>query len=714
MDKKRYFLKAKPVWAKNLEKEFNITCGFRTDIEKQGKEIRMNVAAATFYKVYINGEFFAYGPARCGHGSYRVDEFDITSVLKNGKNAIAFEVVSYNINSFEALDVPGFLQAEITADNEVLAYTDTSGSFKCFVLDERIQKVQKYSYQRTFSEAYTLDDTYAVWRAGKTDAEKEVKLSRMEKKTFIDRRIPHFFYPEVAPVQKLTEGTFTVGNIPEQYKKDRSLFVNDPKNGRLKGFYEKDLAVHLTDETQEMKFDITTKNEKFQLPIKMTPKTFECYGLKGEKTGFVMLDFTCKSEGIFYFMFDERFTNNDVDPYCMECTNVIKFCVKPGKYSFASFEPYGFKYLKIACLSGEFEFSKVAVSELIYPVEISKKLETDNQKLLAVYDAAIETFKQNSSDIFMDCPTRERAGWLCDSYFTAKTEFALTGKNPVEENFLENFLVSEGFRALPHGMLPMCYPSDHYCGQYIPNWAMWFVIELEDHCRRHNDFKYALPYKKMVYRLLDYFEMYINEFGLLEKLDNWVFVEWSAANGYVQDINYPSNMQYAAMLDSVANMYQDSRLHRQAREIRKVIRKRSFNGEYFMDHETRNADGSLVKHPEHITETCQYYAFYFGVATPESHPELWNKLINEFGPERHQTKAYPEIGFSNAFIGNYLRLDLLNRYGYSKQILKECEGYFYYMAEQTGTLWENMTSYASCNHGFASYAAALLLENIDK
>ena len=33
---------------------------------------------------------------------------------------------------------------------------------------------------------------------------------------------------------------------------------------------------------------------------------------------------------------------------------------------------------------------------------------------------------------------------------------------------------------------------------------------------------------------------------------------------------------------------------------------------------------------------------------------------------------------------------------------------FYYMAKETGTLWEHMSTYASCNHGFASYIAVLL------
>jgi alpha-L-rhamnosidase len=75
----------------------------------------------------------------------------------------------------------------------------------------------------------------------------------------------------------------------------------------------------------------------------------------------------------------------------------------------------------------------------------------------------------------MDCPTRERAGWLCDSFFTARAEKVFTGENAIEYNFLENFLLPEKFEHLPKGMLPMCYPSDHYDKVFIPNWAMWFV-----------------------------------------------------------------------------------------------------------------------------------------------------------------------------------------------------------------------------------------------
>ena len=194
-------------------------------------------------------------------------------------------------------------------------------------------------------------------------------------------------------------------------------------------------------------------------------------------------------------------------------------------------------------------------------------------------------------------------------------------------------------------------------------------------------------------------------------MDQWVFVEWSAANSLVQDVNYPSNMLYAKMLEVVARLYDDPALAKQAEQIRKTIVEQSFDGEFFVDNAVRGKGGKLEV-TRNRTETCQYYAFYLGTATPESHPELWTKIMNEFGPVRQTTKAYPEIHPSNAFIGNYLRMELLSREGRSKQILEENQSYYIPMARQTGTLWENMTSTASCNHGFAAHMARVLYRDV--
>ena len=41
----------------------------------------------------------------------------------------------------------------------------------------------------------------------------------------------------------------------------------------------------------------------------------------------------------------------------------------------------------------------------------------------------------------------QRAGWLCDSFFTARVAADLAGTTSVEKNFLENFLLPPSFAA---------------------------------------------------------------------------------------------------------------------------------------------------------------------------------------------------------------------------------------------------------------------------
>lgn len=100
------------------------------------------------------------------------------------------------------------------------------------------------------------------------------------------------------------------------------------------------------------------------------------------------------------------------------------------------------------------------------------------------------------------------------------------------------------------------------------------------------------------------------------------------------------------------------------------------------------------------------------MATPQTYPELFRILTEEFGPDRKNNNPYPDIWFANAFIGNYLRMMILEKYKMYAQLLDEIEGYFLYMADKTMTLWENDTDFASCNHGFASYILVCIARSL--
>ena len=255
-------------------------------------------------------------------------------------------------------------------------------------------------------------------------------------------------------------------------------------------------------------------------------------------------------------------------------------------------------------------------------------------------------------------------------------------------------------------MVPMCYPADHPTAWFIPNWAMWYIIELKDYLSRTSDTEFINMAKEKVYKLIRFFDKYVNEYGLLEDLESWVFIEWSICNSpdYIKGVNFPSNMLFAYMLEAVAGLYNDVEIKKRSEKMKKTIKELSFNGEFFVDNTIR-VKGKLVRKNKHISETCQYYALFTGIDCDESYKE---KIIKEFGPKR--TSSYQEIGKSNMFIGYYLRLFWLCGRQEYKRVASECLDYFYEMAKKTGTLWEHNTTKASCNHGFASCLAVLLLK----
>ncbi|QGY42778.1 Bacterial alpha-L-rhamnosidase [Maribellus comscasis] len=710
---------AVPVWAEGREKEMNLTLGFHGVFQSEkGQDIKLKITASSLYRVFLNGKFLGYGPARAAHGFYRVDEYDLSELVKTDENVLAIEVAGYNVNSFYTIDEPSFLQAEVELDNHILLATGAEPGFNAFQIKERLQKVERYSFQRPFTEYYRLTEDFDSWKTATKKPEETLNLAEQTKVELLPRNILMPEFDIVHPTQLYAKGSIYFQE-PEKYYKDRSL-VNISE--KLKGYKENELEVlpsQLIQEVNNKTFEALSLPFPAQ-PISLKKNEFVTFDMGTNLSGFIGSKITCKEPTTILFYFDELLTDGDINTKkrMADVNNQVVYELQPGIYNLETFESYTFKFLKAIVFDGSCQINDIYLREYAYPLNKLAAFDSDNEKLNAIFKAAQQTFRQNSVDIFMDCPSRERAGWLCDSYFSAIMEKDFTGKSAVAFNFYENYALPDSFKFLPDGMLPMCYPADQYDGNFIPNWAMWLVIQIDDYQQRGGDTELVASLESSITNLLNYFEGFENEDGLLEKLDKWVFVEWSKANSFVQDANYPSNMLYSAVLQKAGELYNNESWLEKAAKIKETILEQSFNGEFFVDNAVRDKNGKLEV-TNNTTEVCQYYAFFFNIATPETHPELWKKLTTEFGPNRNDKVTYPEVFVANAFIGNYLRMDILSRYGLKEQLLGEIQDYFYGMAKQTGTLWEHMKSSASCNHGFASFIGHVLyrdvlgIENVD-
>lgn len=699
------FMRALPVFETGKENEMNTFYGFYTTVTA-GEGTILRIAGASLYAVSVNGRFVFSGPARTAHGYYCVDEIPLDAYLTAERNVLTVRLSSYNCNSFSLIDVPGFLCAEVVRDGKVLSYTDADGmgGFSCVELDERLCRVMRYSFQRNFTESYRLDDRYMAFDCDPASSgHRAVTLKEQESKHFLPRAVFLPLFEEESPQAILAEGRVEmVSDAPIHRSRQHR------KTAIFKCYDEKELAYRVIDEARTMAFVPEAESLRSFAPLTLGEKRYADIRFPCNVTGFMELSFTVTEDCELFLLFDEVYNGNTVDYLRLDCANIVTFEAKAGRYHLLTQEPYTFRYLRAACRSGSVIIDGVTVRRAGYPA-LGERPEIADAELMRIYDAAVETFRQNTYDIFMDCPSRERAGWLCDSFFTGRVERCLTGKVEVERNFLNNFLYHEHDANLPDGMLPMCYPADHTDGVYIPNWAMWFVLELEEYLTFTHDRELIDRAETKVMELLAFLRRYENENGLLEKLDSWVFVEWSRSNHLVQDVNFPTNMLYARMKRAIAALYGVESLVTEAEGIETYIRDNTMVNGFFCDNALRGEDGSLTLSGE-CTESCQYYAFFMNLATPESHPDLWKILTEDFGPHRKTDNRYPAIAFANSFIGNYLRLDLLLRYGMKEKLLDEIRGYFLYMADKTGTLWENDSDYASCNHGFASYIAVLIRE----
>lgn len=704
------FVSARPVWVTDRQTEKNLFVGFRAvfDEPRQGSPI-LRITASSLYRVYLNGQFVGHGPARGPHGYWRIDEWSLA--CRQGRNTLAVEVAGYNVNSFYLLDQPAFLQAEVVCDGAVLASTAGQGAaFEATILKQRVQKVQRYSFQRPFIEYYRLSPGDDQWWSQPSAEGEKAACSVQSAKGLLPRRVAYPRFSMRQPVRIVSEGTLKRDIPVTQLWKDRSL-VNIGE--QLKGYPENELEVVPSTELRKIASTFTTTADRLYQPreaLALGENTFAIADLGTNLTGFLGTEVACSKPTTLYVTFDEVLTRGDVDSKRLGCVNAVCYELQPGTYRLESFEPYTLRYLKLNVLAGDCKVKNLYLREYANGEADEAQFSCSDPALNRIFEAARQTFRQNAVDIFMDCPSRERAGWLCDSFFTSRVAFDLCGNTTIEKNFFENYLLPPSFAHLPEGMLPMCYPADHYDGVFIPNWAIWFVVELEEYQARSGDSEMVMALQPRLMALNEYFQQFKNADGLLEKLRSWVFVEWSQANNFVQDVSYPSNMLYAAALAAAGRMYNQPALLHEAEQIRETIRKQSFDGEFFVDNALRK-DGKLEV-TRNRTEVCQYFAFFFDVATPQTHPKLWDRLVNEFGPQRKTTNAFPEVHPANAFIGNYLRFELLSRYGHAAQIKKELADYYLYMADRTGTLWENIGAEASCDHGFASHVAHVFYRDV--
>lgn len=712
-----FFKNAKQIFANNCCSRPNFQVGFYKEINfspDTDRSVTLCITGKNIFRLYINGSIVFHGPARTAHGYARVDRLDITEYLIAGKNKIAIEAVEYTSKIYggysnDSTLEDGFIIAEgYNSASESIFHTDSD--WKAYIINQRVAVSERISHCRECSEVYYLDDEYFGWRLGNAEFEPAIEIN-----------IPTVYLPHEALNATLHEND--AKNIYEYGR-----FEEDKNFVHATSFFEPsypDIYNNLAERPilecmaiKNISGNVISKNDLGYIEIN-GDNTYISFDMKNSVVGFAYIDIESDCDGIVDIIPNELLTEAG-DNSVIDMSYVSRLHIKSGKTEFCAMEPALCRYFKIIFrIKGRVILKRAGIMEYFYPDEHKSSFLCSDDNINRLYDAAKRTLLLNTMDIFMDCPERERGGWLCDSLWTGRAAALMLSDVRVEREFIENFLLTDPEK-FSCSLFPEVYPANKpnydVCAGLI-NWSFWLMCELCEFVERTGDTDFADKYYSRVEAFVNGMLALRGKSGLFENLP-FLFIDWASSNNAenLYPISVPTNAHFIYTLISLSKLYNKKDWEEAALQMRSILRSAldSFaNSEISVISDNLNINDGRLSQTSHYSEAALYTDLWSNLFENGENKVLERYVRDCMGPAPKSTPA-PYIGRSGLFIGLCIRLDMLARRGFYGKLFEDiCAICMPQLKEGPGTLWESevMNTSSRC-HGFMSHIGVHLMRDI--
>lgn len=739
------FCKAVGVFVPGQSKIPNVFAGFRCDFPYHGGKVEFVIAAHTYYRVYINGEFLGVGPASAPFGQLKADRYDLGERLKE-KNCLAVEVMGYvpEENNYATHESSVFF-GEIRTENEVIAATGDE-KWTCGILTYRDYSTETISFGRRCPlESYELDESTDLWKTGKISGEQYCEVVAKEWAVswkdgggkeikegcrIIQERKTQM--PDMKEVRDMkVNGIFSMEYLG--YKEDRKdWWESDRFLSRVEGEKMKRLS-NDWDAFQDGVFQgkLEEREEKdgkisYVLECGGKPAALE-FAMEKPETGLIGLAFEANGKAVVDITWNDYLDETGQIPVKADNTNrIIHLETNGGRISWESIEPHYIKYIKVMIQAeNPFCLSDVYVRRYRFPDKNAAAFLCSDGTFNRIYEAARRTLLTNSLAYFFDSPERERGGWAGDSYWTGRAAAMLLSDTSLERAMLYDFLAAD-YSSMMKGSFPSCCcggSKQDPCMMYT--WNLFVLLELTDYYQRTDDKQMKEDFCERVELFMKESQSFKNEIGVLENIPGSIFIDWSTSNE--KENTYPVstvvNALYAMVAERLGIMYEKDEYQKEAFTIREILRKVYERGKkrkfdlftmypYLADSLVIE-DGEL-KEKQVYSEAAQYYYFWTGLLNPQNATDLWNILVEDWGPDPsgYRGTAHLKVGSCGVFFGYMIRFELLSRYGEVQRLEREMKKLCGYMMDQEpGTFWETLGGTDSRNHGFGAHFGVVLIRD---
>ncbi|MCQ2431112.1 MAG: hypothetical protein MJ175_00760 [Clostridia bacterium] len=459
---------------------------------REGETLTVRVSACSRYKLYVNGDFIAFGPCKGGDGYQFFDTVELP--LKTGENEVLFEVVSFphvtngsqvggpdwavSLAPYAALAVIGESSMEQNISTGITAWK----AARCAVMTPVRNTTASWL---GYTEHADLAESAVNW----DDAEVCEDLFAtfwgvMERFPAYERPIPML---ELHAPKALTESP-----------RGEAVFSGD---GLIIGA-ESCFTVDLDAGEETTAF--VTLCGKGGKGAEIRIRYAEAY-LHKNKDGVPEKGIrTPGDDGIFEGFADE----------VLPCG---------GEFSYSPFWFRTFRYIRLEVKTGAEPLTLSALTCRItrYPlVPVTAVKEDDSGFIRDIWDISLRTLRCCMHETFEDCPYYEQMQYTMDTRLQMLFVYRTAGDTRMPMRTLYDYHASQ----LPSGILQSRYPCNQH--QVIPAFSLHWIFMLRDYFWQTGDKTVLRTYFGTMDRVLGYFRDHRTDGGLAADLGYWEFIDW--------------------------------------------------------------------------------------------------------------------------------------------------------------------------------------------
>ncbi len=545
------------IWGGGPGNETNSYWHFRKefDLDAAPAAAELRIVADTRYKLFVNGEQAAFGPALSQPYFTYYDTHDIAAHLKPGRNCIA--VLVYHIGHFQ--DARGGLLVELDADGEPLLQSDPS--WKAVRSNAWMPNTYCFRMNRVtpYQEVYDSRREPGGWtEAGFDDA----KWPNAAIVNFRGKDRP----PAVCPWSKL---------IP----RDIPQMEETPLRPEAVAYVEECIAIDHRQQPLDLSLGLSQVGKPIchsqlegadnlangrgepavgRCSTKHLDRVFDgvydpCMVLDFGRitTAFMEIEVEGPAGGMIDMGYAERLTDDKFVNH-IEGQFASRLILRGGRQVFRTYNWLGFRFVKLR-LRKCYEDVKVHAVRAIrsrYPFEEKGAFESNDDVLNKIWEISRYTIRLCSNEFLTDTPWREQGQWLGDvAAVTVGGIYACFGDTVLPAKFLRQSAANQ----MPTGMITNMTNSISFEWQaVIPDYSLMWVMAAWDHYLYSGEESWIHTLYPTVLKVVYAFADYVDAHGLINDMPYWVLIDWAPID--VRGECAALNALFYAALAAVAKM----------------------------------------------------------------------------------------------------------------------------------------------------------------